>query len=126
MNDRLFHPEHTWAKFEDGEAIIGITNYAQEQLGEVAYIDLPDVGDEIEVGVSFGDIESIKAVSDIISPISGTIIAVNSDLEDAPTLVNGEPYEKGWMLRVKVSDMSQKEALLSEEGYLNSVGVSQG
>lgn len=124
MKDRVFHPEHTWAKFEDEEVVIGITNYAQEQLGEVAYIDLPEVGDEIEVGESFGDIESIKAVSDIIAPLSGVVVAINTELEDAPTLVNGEPYGKGWMLRVRVNDASQKDVLLSEEGYLNAVGVN--
>ena len=122
MNDRLFHPEHTWAKFEDDEVLVGITNFAQEQLGEVAYVDLPAVGDIIEAGESFGGIESIKAVSELIAPLNGTVIGINEELDDSPALVNSEPYKKGWMLRLKVADMSKKEELLSEEAYLATLG----
>lgn len=122
MNDRFFHAEHTWAKFEGDEVQVGITNFAQEQLGEVAYVDLPEVGDTVEAGESFGGIESIKAVSDLIAPVNGTVIAVNENLEDSPELVNGEPYQGGWMIRVRVEDQSQTKGLHSEEEYLALLG----
>lgn len=122
MNDRYFHPEHTWAKFDGDEVIVGITAFAQEQLGEVAYVDLPEEGDTVTAGESFGEIESIKAVSELIAPLSGTVTEVNEELEESPEIVNGEPYGAGWMIKLKVEDQSQKGSLHSEEAYLALLG----
>lgn len=113
--DRLYHDSHEWAKIEGDEALVGITFFAQDQLGDITYVDLPAVGDTLEAGDEYGSIESVKAASDLFSPVSGEVIAVNEDLDADPEIVNGDPYEKGWMIRVKLS--GQPSGLLSAADY---------
>ena len=98
----LYRESHEWTRIEGKEAVIGITHYAQEQLGDVTYVDLPAVGTKLAAGKEFGSIESVKAASDLYSPVSGSVIAVNEALEGAPEFVNKSPYDDGWMLRVKL------------------------
>lgn len=107
---------HEWVKIEDAFAYIGITDYAQESLGEIVFVELPEVDDEIEAGEEFSAIESVKAASDIVSPISGTIVEVNEDLEDNPEAINEDAYEN-WIVKVEFEDKSELEALLSAEQY---------
>ena len=116
--DRLYHESHEWAKIDGDEAVVGITDFAQSQLGDITYVDLPAVGDTLEAGDEYGSIESVKAASDLFSPASGEVIAVNEDLDNDPEIVNGDPYEQGWMIRVKIS--SQPSGLLSAADYDSS------
>jgi glycine cleavage system H protein len=99
----LYRESHEWARIEGKEAVIGITHYAQDQLGDVTYVDLPAVGTQLVAGKEFGSIESVKAASDLYSPVSGSVIAVNEALEGAPEFINKSPYDDGWMLRVKLA-----------------------
>lgn len=114
-----YNKEHLWArKMPDGTYKIGITDYAQDQLGTVNYIELPDEGDEIEAGVSLGSIESSKAVSDLVAPVSGTVVSVNEDAADNPEVVNDSPYEFGWLLEIEPSDWDNEYAgLLDADAY---------
>ena len=116
-SDLKYHKEHTWAKIDGDVATIGITDYAQDQLGEVRFVDLPEVGDSITQGETFGSIESAKVSSDLYAPVSGEIIEVNEALEDEPELVNSSPYEDGWIIKVKVSDPDEAENLLDSSAY---------
>jgi len=115
--DLKYHQEHTWAKVEGDVATVGITDYAQDQLGEVLFVDLPEVGDTVTQGEPFGSIESAKVASDLYAPISGEIIEVNEALDDEPELVNSSPYEDGWIIKVKVSDPAEEGNLLSSSDY---------
>lgn len=109
---------HEWARVEsDGTVIVGITDHAQDALGDIVFIELPESGAEVEVGAEIAVVESVKAASDIYSPVSGEIIEVNSALEDEPELVNGSPYEDGWLFSVKVSSSEDFSSLLDAEGY---------
>jgi glycine cleavage system H protein len=111
-----YSKDHVWLKIEDGKCKVGITDHAQKQLKEVVVVDLLDEGDEVAQGDSFGEVESVKTVSDLLSPISGTITSVNEDLEDSPELVNESPYDEGWMIIVDPSDLDAELAnLLSFE-----------
>lgn len=114
-----YHKEHLWArKMPDGSYKIGITDFAQEQLGEVNYIELPEEGDTIEQGVSIGNIESSKAVSELISPVSGTIVEVNEEVIDEPSLTNSSPYDMGWLVAVEPADWDgDNDRLLSADEY---------
>lgn len=108
-----------WVRVEGTEATIGISDYAQDQLGDIVYIELPwDAGQDVADEAKFGDIESVKATSELISPISGSIVAVNQDLKDNPELINDYPYDKGWMLRVKIANPAEIDALMDAEAYL--------
>ena len=110
--------EHEWLRVgDDGVALVGITHFAQDELGDVVFVELPDVGDEVVQFEKMGEIESVKAVSDLYSPISGAVVERNDALTDAPELVNDSPYEDGWMLRVEVSDSSEADNLLSAAEY---------
>ncbi len=110
--------EHEWLRVgDDGAALVGITHFAQDELGDVVFVELPDVGDEVGQFEKMGEIESVKAVSDLYSPVSGTVVERNDALTDAPELVNDSPYEDGWMLRVEVSDSSEVDNLLSAAEY---------
>ena len=113
----FYTKEHEWADFKDEEIIIGITDYAQSQLGDVIFIEFPDVGDEFNSGDVFGEIEAVKTVSELYIPLSGTIIAVNEDLEDTPDNVNSDPYGKGWLIKISAKDINDKKKLLSSEEY---------
>lgn len=119
--DRKYHPEHTWAKVEGDLVVVGISYFAQDQLGEVLFVELPKVGGEAVEGTPFGVIESAKVTSDLISPVNGEIVEVNQELEDEPTLVNDDPYRQGWIIKVKVQDMAELDNLLDAEGYASSV-----
>ena len=113
----LYYSEsHEFVKVEDNCAYIGITDYAQHALGNVVYVDLPEVDDEVEAGVEFGAVESVKAASDIISPVSGTIIEVNEALDDQPELLNQDPYEN-WIIKVELSDKSELDNLMDAKAY---------
>jgi glycine cleavage system H protein len=109
-----------WVRVEGDEAVIGITDYAQDQLGDIVYIELPwDAGQDVKHEAKFGDIESVKATSELISPISGDIVKVNEDLKEHPELINDDPYNKGWMLRIKLANPSEIDTLLSADDYIN-------
>jgi glycine cleavage system H protein len=115
--DRKYTKDHEWAKLEEGLAVVGITDYAQEQLGDIVYVELPQPGDTVEKSQSFGIIESVKAASDLFAPISGEVVAINEGLVDRPELVNQDPYEGGWMVKVQPEDETQMNDLLTAEGY---------
>ncbi len=111
----LYAATHEWVRIEGREAVVGITAFAQEQLGDLTFADLPKVGQTLAVGQEMGSVESVKAASEIYSPVSGTVIAVNESLTDAPEKINTSPYDEGWMIRVALS--AQPEGLLSADAY---------
>jgi glycine cleavage system H protein len=116
--DLKYSKEHEWVRPEQGgEAVVGITDYAQEQLGDVVYVLLPSEGEQLEQGKKLGEVESVKSVSDIFSPVSGEVIAVNEALSDQPELVNEDPYGKGWIARLRLSNPGQLDGLLSAQQY---------
>jgi len=119
-DDCRYLESHEWARREDGTVRIGISDFAQDELGDVVFVELPDEGDSIEQGADFGVIESIKAVSDIYAPVSGTVAAANDDLVDAPELVNDDPYGDGWMIEVELAE-SELADLLSPEEYREQI-----
>ncbi|WP_213424187.1 glycine cleavage system protein GcvH [Bhargavaea massiliensis] len=112
-----YSEEHEWVKTEDGKARIGITHFAQAELGDIVFVELPEVGAEIKADEPFGSVESVKTVSELYAPISGTVVEVNEDLEDNPEFVNESPYEKAWMVIVEPSDSSEIDKLMSAEQY---------
>ncbi len=114
--------DHEWIKLDGDIGTIGITDYAQGELGDVVYVELPAAGTKVEQGKSFGTIEAVKAVSDLYAPVSGEIKEVNSKLPDQPELVNQQPYEGGWMVKIKISDASQIKSLLDSTGYKQLIG----
>ena len=116
-DELLYHPEHDWARIEDDEATFGITWYAQEQLGEVVFFDPPEVGKETKKDGSYAEVESVKAVSDVFAPLSGEIIEVNEALAESPERINEDPYGEGWLVRVKLSDPDEQDALLDVAAY---------
>ena len=117
----LYHADHDWARVEDGEATFGITWFAQEQLGEVVFFDPPEVGSSVTAGEPYAEVESVKAVSDVIAPLSGEIIEVNTALGDAPETINSDPYGDGWMVRVKLSDRDECDALMERDAYVGAL-----
>ncbi len=110
--------EHEWVRVEGNIVVIGITDFAQSELGDVVYVELPDVGMEVEANNTFGVVESVKAVSDLFAPVSGVVTEANTTLEDEPELVNSDPYEDGWMIRVEMKDESELSDLLEADSYL--------
>jgi len=120
-----YSKEHEWVATEDEVATIGITDYAQEQLGEIVYVELPAVGDKISKDDAFGVVESVKAVSDIYAPVSGTVVEVNQELPESPEMINEDPYGDGWLVKVKVSDTSELEDLLDNEEYEELVAAEK-
>ncbi|AUW61991.1 MULTISPECIES: glycine cleavage system protein GcvH [Staphylococcus] len=117
-----YSKEHEWVKVEGNTATIGITEYAQGELGDIVFVELPDVDDEINEGDTFGSVESVKTVSELYAPVSGKIVETNDELEDSPEFVNESPYEKAWMVKVELSDESQLDELLSAEQYSEMIG----
>ena len=113
--------EHEWIRFECEEAYVGITDYAQSQLGDIVFVEVETEGDNLEAGDTFGSIEAVKTVSDLYMPISGEVLEFNSELEDQPDLVNKDPYGKGWIIKVKVEDEAQLDGLLSADAYKASI-----
>jgi glycine cleavage system H protein len=124
--DRRYSKEHEWVRLADGEALVGITDFAQEQLGDLVYFDLPEPGAQIHQNDNLGEVESVKAVSEIYAPISGEIIEVNQQVMDSPEVVNEDPYGAGWLLKVKPADPSQLDSLLSAEEYDTLVATAAG
>jgi glycine cleavage system H protein len=115
--DLKYDKEHEWLKVDGDVASIGITDFAQDQLGEVVYVDLPAVGDEVVAGEAFGEIESVKSVSELYSPVSGEVVDVNIALDGKPETVNEDVYGEGWMIKVKMSDASEVDAMMSAADY---------
>jgi glycine cleavage system H protein len=116
-DDLLYHPEHDWARVAGDEATFGITWFAQDALGEVVFFDPPAVGAQVSKDNAYTEVESVKAVSDVISPLSGEVIEVNEALADKPETINEDPYGEGWLVRVKLTDASEQDALLDSEAY---------
>jgi glycine cleavage system H protein len=116
-DDLLYHAEHDWARLDSDTATLGITWYAQDALGEVVFFDPPDVGTTITAGESYAEVESVKAVSDVIAPMSGEIVEVNMALGDNPETINDDPYGEGWMVRIRMSDASETESLMDVAAY---------
>jgi len=115
--DLLYHPEHDWAKIDGDVATFGVTWYAQDSLGDLVFFDPPAVGTEVTAGEGYAEVESVKAVSDVIAPLSGEIVEVNEALSDSPETINDDPYGAGWMVKVKLSDPSQTGELLDAAAY---------
>lgn len=118
--------DHEWLRPEAGEAVVGITDFAQEALGDVVFVELPAVGTVLTPGGAFGVVESNKSVSDLFAPVAGTVVAVNEALRDAPEAVNRDPYGEGWMIRLRLDDAGQAEALLSADAYRAHVASEHG
>ncbi len=116
-----YNKEHIWVRVEGGKAVIGITDYAQEELGKITSIDLPEVGDEVEQEDSFGSIEARKTVADMYAPITGTVLEVNEELLDNPALLNEDPYDSGWIVVLSLDDPEELSLLLSAEEYSDSL-----
>jgi glycine cleavage system H protein len=115
--DLRYDKEHEWVRVEGDTAVIGISDFAQDQLGEVVYVDLPATGDVLVAGDTFGEIESVKSVSELFAPVSGTVVEVNDDLASTPEVINSDPYGGGWMVKVRLADPSQLDALMSAGDY---------
>jgi glycine cleavage system H protein len=116
-DDLKYSKEHEWVRIEDGTAVIGITDFAQDELGDIVFVEMPEVGTTLNVSDSFGVAESVKTVSDLFSPISGQVMEVNVSLENEPESVNNSPYDKGWMIKIKMSDPQEINSLLSVDEY---------
>jgi glycine cleavage system H protein len=119
--DLLYTEEHEWVANDDGVATIGITDYAQGELGDVVFVELPAVGTTVKQMESFGTIEAVKAVSDLFAPVSGEVTEINEMLGDQPELVNKDPYGDGWMIKIKLSDPGELESLLKSDAYKNKI-----
>jgi len=120
-DDLKYHAEHDWARVDGDTATLGITWYAQDQLGEVVFFDPPEVGKTIAKDEPYAEVESVKAVSDVIAPVSGEIVEVNEALKDAPEQINDDSYGEGWLVKVKLSDPSELDSLMDAESYRNSL-----
>ena len=112
-----YSEEHEWVKVEGNQVRIGITDFAQSELGDIVFVELPEVGDEISADEPFGSVESVKTVSELYAPISGKVVAINEDLDDSPEFVNESPYEKAWMIVVELTDASEVDNLMTAEQY---------
>ena len=116
--EHLFYTkEHEWANFKDNEVIIGITDYAQSQLGDIIFIEFPEIGDQVNAGDSFGEVEAVKTVSELYAPVTGTILEVNENLEDSADLVNSDPYGDGWLIKIKPANLNEKDDLMKSAAY---------
>jgi glycine cleavage system H protein len=120
-DDVRYAESHEWAKLEGDKVKVGITDYAQDQLGDIVFVELPEAGDSFEKGEEFGTVESVKAVSELYMPVGGEIVAANTGLEDSPELVNNRPYSDGWMIEVKLDDASEMDGLLTNDAYLEKL-----
>jgi len=120
----LYNAEHDWARIEGDEAVLGITWYAADSLGELVHFEPPQVGSTVEQGGSYGEVESVKAVSDLVSPLSGEVLAVNPRVADAPETVNEDPYGEGWLIRIRLTNAAERESLLDVDAYRGVVAES--
>lgn len=125
-DDLLYSKEHEWLRIDDDIATIGITSHAAEELGEVVYVELPEVESQFAANDVFGTVESVKAVSEVYMPVSGTVLQVNGALADSPELINDDTYNNGWMIRIRLKDRSEADALLSSDEYTEYVAGSAG
>ena len=116
-DDLLYHAEHDWARIDGDEAVLGITWFAADALGELVHFEPPDEGSTVAKDQSYGEVESVKAVSDLISPLSGEVLAVNAKVVDAPEIVNEDPYGDGWLIRIRLGNPSERDQLLDAAGY---------
>ena len=116
-DDLKYHAEHDWARIDGDEAVLGITWYAQDALGELVHYEAPDVGATIARDSSYGEVESVKAVSDLIAPLSGEVLDVNAKVVDEPETVNEDPYGEGWLIRIRIADAAELETLLDVDAY---------
>jgi len=123
-DDLKYHKEHDWARIEGDEALLGITWFAQDSLGELVHYEPPNVGDSIARDSSYGEVESVKAVSDVIAPLSGDVLEVNQKIVNEPETVNADPYGEGWLVRIRLSDPSEADGLLDVEAYKQVVAES--
>jgi glycine cleavage system H protein len=123
--DRRYTKEHEWVRVEDDLGTVGITDYAQDQLGDIVYLDLPSPGTQVKQLDKLGEIESVKAVSDLYSPVSGEMVEANQEVVDRPELVNQSPYEEGWLVRVRLADTAEVDNLLTAEQYDEMVAQAQ-
>jgi len=123
QSNLLFTKEHEWLEVNGNEAKIGITNFAQSELGDIIFVELPDVGDSFDQHEVFGTIEAVKTVADLFMPISGEIISINDKIEDEPELINSNPFEDGWIIKIKIKDDSEKDGLLSDKQYNELINV---
>tara|TARA_Y200000002_G_C22399249_1_gene544906 strand:- start:288 stop:665 length:378 start_codon:yes stop_codon:yes gene_type:complete len=115
--DLKYTQDHEWVRIEGDEATVGITDFAQGELGDIVYVEVETIGESLDKEAVFGTVEAVKTVSDLFLPLTGEITAFNEDLEDTPELVNDDPYDQGWIIKMKINDLSQLEALLTHEGY---------
>ena len=113
----LYTKDHEWVEFKEEYAIVGITDYAQSQLGDVIFVEFPEIGEDLHSGSSFGEVEAVKTVSDLFAPISGKVLSVNEEIEDTPDLVNSDPYTKGWLIKISPSKYEEKDELMNFEEY---------
>ncbi len=120
-DDLLYHPEHDWARLDGETATLGITWFAQDALGEVVFFDPPEVGSTITKDDSYAEVESVKAVTDVIAPLSGEIVEVNTDLGDKPETINDDPYGEGWLVKVRLSDPAEADQLLDVNAYTSQL-----
>ena len=121
--EHLFYTkEHEWANFKDNEVIIGITDYAQSQLGDIIFIEFPEIGDQVNAGDSFGEVEAVKTVSELYAPVTGTVLEVNENLEDSADLVNSDPYGDGWLIKIKPTNLNEKDDLMKSTAYKELIG----
>jgi glycine cleavage system H protein len=120
-DDLLYHAEHDWARVDGDNATFGITWYAQEQLGEVVFFEPPQAGTEVKQGEPYTEVESVKAVSDVIAPMSGEVVESNQSLSEGPEAINEDPYGEGWMVKVRLSEPGQKDDLLDADAYRSSL-----
>jgi glycine cleavage system H protein len=115
--DLMYTTDHEWAKFDDNIVTVGITDFAQGELGDIIFVELPEVGKEIDKDGAFGTIEAVKTVSDLVSPVTGKVIEINDEIEDSPEFVNEDCYGKGWFVKIEIEDLSEKDNLLNAEDY---------
>ena len=120
-DDLRYSESHEWVKSGGATVKLGISDYAQDQLGDIVFVELPEVGETFEKGAEFGTVESVKAVSELYIPIGGEVVAVNSDLEDAPEKINNTPYSDGWMIELKPDDPAELDSLMTKDAYLQSL-----
>ena len=121
--EHLFYTkEHEWANFKDNEVIIGITDYAQSQLGDIIFIEFPEIGDQVNAGDSFGEVEAVKTVSELYAPVTGTVLEVNENLEDSADLINSDPYGDGWLIKIKPTNLNEKDNLMKSAAYEELIG----
>ncbi len=115
--DRMYSKDHEWAKFVNNEVTIGISDFAQSELGDIIFVELPEIGKEIEMDEPYGTIEAVKTVTDLLAPVTGKIIEINDEIEDSPEFVNEDCYGKGWFIKIEIDNLSEKDKLLNAKDY---------